>query len=96
MPIATLAGGTGRVGGGRDIRTGEFGQLIDERLALLTEQLGSSQAALGKLSEITHQQAAIMAYNDAFHFVGIALAISMLAVLLTRTLPAGATGGAAH
>ena len=61
-----------------------------------TEQLGSSQAALGKLSEITHQQAAIMAYNDAFHFVGIALAISMLAVLLTRRLPAGATGGAAH
>ena len=69
---------------------------VDERLVRLTEQLGSSQAALGKLSEITHQQAAIMAYNDAFHFVGIALAISMLAVLLTRTLPAGATGGAAH
>ena len=37
-----------------------------------------------------------MAYNDAFHFVGLALAISMLAVLLTRRLPAGATGGAAH
>jgi DHA2 family multidrug resistance protein len=69
---------------------------VDERLALLTEQLGSSQAALGKLSEIAHQQAAIMAYNDAFHFVGLALAISMLAVLLTRALPAGATGGAAH
>ncbi|WP_220813665.1 MDR family MFS transporter [Pseudomonas paralcaligenes] len=69
---------------------------VDERLALLAEQLGSQQAALGKLSEITHQQAAIMAYNDAFHFVGLALAISMLAVLLTRALPAGATGGAAH
>ncbi|MDH0894156.1 MULTISPECIES: MDR family MFS transporter [unclassified Pseudomonas] len=69
---------------------------VDERLALLAEQLGSQQAALGKLSEITHQQAAIMAYNDAFHFVGLALAISMFAVLLTRALPAGATGGAAH
>ncbi|MDG1581317.1 MDR family MFS transporter [Pseudomonas sp. GOM6] len=69
---------------------------VDERLSLLTEQLGSQQAALAKLSEITHQQAAIMAYNDAFHFVGLALAISMLAVLLTRKLPAGATGGAAH
>lgn len=69
---------------------------VDERLGLLTEQLGSQQAALAKLSEITHQQATIMAYNDAFHFVGLALAISMLAVLLTRKLPAGATGGAAH
>ena len=37
-----------------------------------------------------------MAYNDAFHCLGIALAISMLAVLLTRQLPPGATGGAAH
>ena len=69
---------------------------VDERLGLLTEQLGSQQAALAKLSEIAHQQASIMAYNDAFHFVGLALAISMLAVLLTRPLPAGATGGAAH
>ncbi len=69
---------------------------VDERLSLLTEQLGSQQAALVKLSEITHQQAAIMAYNDAFHFVGLALAISMIAVLLTRALPAGATGGATH
>jgi DHA2 family multidrug resistance protein len=43
-----------------------------ERLASLTEHLGSEQAALGKLSEIVHQQAAIMAYNDAFHAVGIA------------------------
>ena len=69
---------------------------VAERLALLTEKLGSEQAALAKLSEITHQQAAIMAYNDAFHCIGIALAISMLAVLLTRRLPAGTTGGAAH
>jgi DHA2 family multidrug resistance protein len=69
---------------------------VTERLALLTEKLGSEQAALAKLSEITHQQAAIMAYNDAFHCIGIALGISMLAVLLTRKLPLGATGGAAH
>jgi DHA2 family multidrug resistance protein len=69
---------------------------VAERLALLTDTLGSQQAALGKLSEIAHQQAAIMAYNDAFHWIGIALGISMLAVLLTRRLPAGATGGAAH
>lgn len=69
---------------------------VAERLALLTEKLGNEQAALAKLSEITHQQAAIMAYNDAFHSIGIALGISMLAVLLTRKLPLGATGGAAH
>lgn len=69
---------------------------VAERLTLLAEKLGNEQAALGKLSEIAHQQAAIMAYNDAFHFVGIALGISMLAVLLTRSLPAGAQSGAAH
>ncbi|WP_220790896.1 DHA2 family efflux MFS transporter permease subunit [Aquipseudomonas ullengensis] len=67
-----------------------------ERLAQLTEKFGSEQAALAKLSEIAHQQAAIMAYNDAFHFVGLALAISMVAVLLTRALPPGTTGGGAH
>ena len=36
----------------------------------------------------------IMAYNDAFHFVGIALAISMVAVLLTRPLPQNVQAGA--
>ncbi|SDS99553.1 MFS transporter, DHA2 family, multidrug resistance protein [Pseudomonas asplenii] len=69
---------------------------VAERLALLTQKLGSETAALGKLSEITHQQAMIMAYNDAFHFVGITLGISMLAVLLTRALPAGVKTGEAH
>ena len=67
---------------------------VAERLASLTQQLGSEQAALGKLSEITHQQAMIMAYNDAFHFVGIALAVSMVAVLLTRPLPQKVQAGA--
>ncbi len=69
---------------------------VAERLALLTEKLGSETAALGKLSEITHQQAQIMAYNDAFHWVGLGLAISMLAVLLTRQLPAGLKAGESH
>ncbi len=69
---------------------------VAERLTLLTEKLGSEQAALGKLSEIAHQQAVIMAYNDAFHFVGITLGISMIAVLLTRKLPAGVQSSAAH
>ncbi len=69
---------------------------VAERLALLTQKLGNETAALGKLSEITHQQAMIMAYNDAFHFVGITLGISMLAVLLTRALPVGVKTGEAH
>ncbi len=69
---------------------------VAERLSTLTQQLGSEQAALGRISEITHQQAMIMAYNDAFHFVGIALAVSMVAVLLTRRLPDDIKGGAAH
>ncbi|MNE36072.1 Multidrug export protein EmrB [compost metagenome] len=69
---------------------------VAERLAQLAERLGSDSAALGKLSEITHQQAMIMAYNDAFHFVGIGLAISMLAVVMTRKLPQGLKAGEAH
>lgn len=69
---------------------------VAERLAQLAERLGSDNAALGKLSEITHQQALIMAYNDAFHFVGIGLVVSMLAVLLTRKLPQGLKAGEAH
>lgn len=69
---------------------------VAERLASLTNTLGNETAALGKLSEISHQQASIMAYNDAFHLVGIALGVSMLAVLLTRKLPAGLKAGEAH
>lgn len=38
----------------------------------------------------------IMAYNDAFHFVGTALPVSMVAVLLTRHLPKNLIGGTAH
>jgi DHA2 family multidrug resistance protein len=69
---------------------------VAERLASMTDRFGSDTAALGKLSEIVHQQAAIMAYNDAFHFVGIALGISMLAILLTKKLPAGLKAGESH
>ncbi|MGE8100066.1 MDR family MFS transporter [Pseudomonas fluorescens] len=69
---------------------------VAERMASMTDRFGSEMAALGKLSEITHQQALIMAYNDAFHFVGIALGVSMLAILLTKALPPGLKAGEAH
>lgn len=69
---------------------------VAERLGQLGERLGSDTAALGHLSEIVHQQALIMAYNDAFHWVGLGLGIAMVAVLLTKALPKGATAGAAH
>jgi MFS transporter, DHA2 family, multidrug resistance protein len=69
---------------------------VAERMAMFTDKLGNETAALGKLSEIAHQQAIIMAYNDAFHFVGIALGVSMIAVLMTKALPMGVKGGAAH
>jgi DHA2 family multidrug resistance protein len=67
---------------------------VAERLALLTQQLGSEQAALGYLSKTVHQQASIMAYNDAFHIVGIMLAISMVALFFTKPLPAAALNNA--
>ncbi|WP_347905207.1 MDR family MFS transporter [Pseudomonas purpurea] len=69
---------------------------VAERMASMTDRFGSETVALGKLSEIAHQQASIMAYNDAFHAVGIALGVSMLAVLLTKALPAGLKAGEAH
>jgi len=69
---------------------------VAERMATLTEKFGNETAALGKLSEIAHQQAQIMAYNDAFHFVGLALGISMVAILLTKALPVGLKAGEAH
>lgn len=68
---------------------------VAERIALLTDRLGSEQAALAEISRITHQQAAIMAYNDAFHWVGIVLCVSMIAVFMTKRLPAAATGASA-
>ena len=58
-----------------------------ERLALLTEQLGSSEAALRLLDSQVRQQAQIMAYNDAFHMIAIMLGCSLLCILLTRGLP---------
>ncbi|MGY4489967.1 DHA2 family multidrug resistance protein [Pseudomonas sp. TE3610] len=69
---------------------------VAERLGQLSERLGSDTAALGRMSEIVHQQALIMAYNDAFHWVGLGLGIAMVAVLLTRALPKGVAVAAAH
>ena len=58
-----------------------------ERLALLTDQLGSPEAALRLLDNQVRQQAQIMAYNDAFHMIAIMLGFSLLCILLTRALP---------
>ena len=62
---------------------------LGEKLLVLGEQLGSEQAALTKLSEITHQQASMMAFNDAFWAIGIMLAISSLSLFFTKQLPKG-------
>ncbi|WGK62816.1 DHA2 family efflux MFS transporter permease subunit [Halopseudomonas sp. SMJS2] len=58
-----------------------------ERLALLGEQLGSSEAALRMVDAQVREQAQIMAYNDAFHLIGIMLACSVLCIMLTKALP---------
>lgn len=71
---------------------------VAERLSFLASQYGTQQAALGKLSETVHLQAAIMAYNDAFLAIGAMLALSMTAVVLTKKLPEGIQlgGGGGH
>jgi DHA2 family multidrug resistance protein len=60
---------------------------VQERLDLLTNQLGDPQAAFMVLNNQVHQQAQIMAYNDAFHLIGIMLACSMVFVLMVRPIP---------
>ncbi|WP_256582230.1 DHA2 family efflux MFS transporter permease subunit [Pseudomonas sp. MYb185] len=60
---------------------------VTERLTILREQLGGSEAALRVLDMQVRQQAQIMAYNDAFHLIGIMLACSVVCILLTRSLP---------
>ena len=69
---------------------------VAERLTLLTEKLGSETAALGKISEITHQQAQIMAFNDAFLAIAIGVSISLICILLTKKLPANASSEPVH
>lgn len=58
-----------------------------DRMAQLTDHLGNAEAALRLLDVQVREQAQIMAYNDAFHFVGIVLACSMVCILLTRGMP---------
>ena len=69
---------------------------VAERLAILTEKLGSESAALGKISEITHQQAQLMAFNDAFTAIGIGIMISLAAILMTRKLPDNVSSEPVH
>ena len=58
-----------------------------ERLALLGEQLGSTEAALRMLDMQVREQAQIMAHNDAFHLIGLMLAFSVACIMLTKALP---------
>ncbi|MGP0172261.1 DHA2 family efflux MFS transporter permease subunit [Pseudomonas sp. NCHU5208] len=67
-----------------------------ERLEWLTEKLGSSQRALAVLSQEIREQASILAYNEAFHIMGCALVISVVAILSTRRLPPGLKPGEIH
>ena len=61
--------------------------VLQDRLDALTQQLGNADSALMALNQQVHQQAAIMAYNDAFHLIGVMLAFSMICILLVRPLP---------
>ncbi|SDS02255.1 MFS transporter, DHA2 family, multidrug resistance protein [Halopseudomonas xinjiangensis] len=60
---------------------------VQDRLDALTQQLGNADSALMALNQQVHQQAAILAYNDAFHLIGVMLAFSMVCILLVRPLP---------
>lgn len=60
---------------------------VEERLALLTEHTGDASVALRLLHQEVFTQAQIMAYNDAFHLIGVLLACSLVCVLLVRPMP---------
>lgn len=60
---------------------------VEERLALLAEHTGDATVALRLLHQEVFTQAQIMAYNDAFHLIGILLACSLVCVLLVRPMP---------
>jgi len=62
---------------------------VEERLQLLTAQLGDPQSALMALNQTVRQQAQIMAFNDAFHLIGLLLACSMCFILMVRPYPKG-------
>ena len=69
---------------------------VAERSPLPPEKPGSETAALGTISEITHQQAQIMAFNDAFLAIAIGVSISLICILLTKKLPANASSEPVH
>lgn len=58
-----------------------------ERLDLLAELTGDPTAALRLLHQEVFTQAQIMAYNDAFHLIGMLLGCSLICVLLVRAMP---------
>lgn len=61
--------------------------IVQQRLDMLSMHLGSEGKALALLAQQVKQQASILAYNEAFHIMGVSLLISIVAVLLTRRLP---------
>lgn len=66
------------------------------RLQWLTDRFGDPDQALAIVVEQTREQASILAYNEAFHIMGVALIISVLAMCFTRKLPAGLKAAGAH
>lgn len=65
------------------------------RLDMLTASLGNSDRALSVLVSQVQNQASILAFNEAFHIMGCALIISVIAIMLTKKTKGGLnlTGG---
>jgi len=81
-----------------------YNPLTQERLAGLTQKfsLGGSdsytagQQAVGALDEAVRKQASMMAFNDCFHLLAYVLFGAIVAALLCRPAPKGASAAGAH
>jgi DHA2 family multidrug resistance protein len=70
-------------------------QLTQNFISRGTDPATAHNQALAQISQLVRREAYVMAYNDGFYFVGIALLVSGLALLFTKKIKSGA-GAAAH
>jgi DHA2 family multidrug resistance protein len=70
-------------------------QLTQSFLSKGADIVTAHNQAIAAIDNTVRREAYVMAYNDGFYFVGIALLVSAIALLFTKKVKAGA-GAAAH
>jgi len=81
-----------------------YDPVTQERLNQMTQYFVSRGAdltvardrAIASISNLVRREAYVMAFNDCFYFVGIALLLSGIAVIFFKKVKSGGGGGMAH